>query len=151
MPNISRVMDNYPAVAVNVLNKLVTRLSSTNLPHRFAQGANYNLLVDGFIYDNIDNGHPIIAGISPGSAPGSVFKYPPGISEHVAVIIGVEGRGPGALLTVNDPYPYKPHEDPYLRIGAHKNVPGQYSIGVERFATNLNWTNSIIMRSGPIR
>jgi hypothetical protein len=121
------------------------------LPHYFTPNSNYDLLVNEFIYDNIDNGHPIIAGISPGSMPGSSFRYPPGMSEHVAVVIGVEGRGPDAILTVNDPYPYKPREDPYLRVGARKIAVGQYLISVKSFAINLNWTNSIFMRSGPIR
>ncbi len=151
MQNISMVMDNYPAVAARVSGRLTTQVRSTNITHYFQPTTNYDLFVDGFIYDNIDNGHPIIAGISPGSAPGSGFKYPPGMSEHVAVIVGVEGRGPRAVLTVNDPYPYQPHEDPYLRVGARKNRPGQYFINVQSFAVNLNWTNSIFMRSGPIR
>lgn len=151
MQNISVVMNNYPAIAARILGRLTTQVRSTNLPHYFNAGTNYNLFVNDFIYDNIDNGHPIIAGISPGSAPGSGFRYPPGLSEHVAVIIGIEGRGPQAILTVNDPYPYRPNEDPYLRVGARKNMGGQYAISVQSFAVNLNWTNSIFMRSGPIR
>jgi hypothetical protein len=93
MQNISTVMNNYPAVAFQVLHKLVTQMSSANMSHYFSPNTDYDLFVDQFIYDNIDNGHPIIAGISPGSVPGSGLKYPPGMSEHVAVIIGVEGRG----------------------------------------------------------
>lgn len=142
MQNLATAMSNYPARALAVLRRQVRAVVASNMP---------TYLIPPLIHEEIDQGHPVIAGISPGNAPGSTFRYPPGISQHVALIVGIEGDGPDAMLTVNDPYPFAPHEDPYLRAGAVRTTAGQYRISARLFAVNLNWTNTIIMRPGPPR
>jgi hypothetical protein len=142
MQNIATVMGRYPSVAINVLGRQVRAIAAGNLP--------FPLLPD-MIHQEINGGHPIVAGISPSDAPGSSFKYPPGISQHVALIVGIEGNGLGAMLTVNDPYPFPPGQDPYLRVGGVRVAVGQYRIPAQQFAQGLNWTNSVNMRPGPPR
>lgn len=142
MQNLATAMQNYPSRAITVLNRQVRAVAANNIP---------TALIPPFIHQEINQGHPIIAGISPSDAPGSSFRYPPGISQHVALIVGIEGDGPDAILTVNDPYPFRPHEDPYLRVGATRVEPGRYRIMARSFAIGLNWTNTINMRPGPVR
>lgn len=142
MSNIATVMSNYPYSALRATNSDVRAIAAANMG---------SYLIPEFIHEEIDLDNPVVAGISPSDAPGSSFRYPPGLSRHVALIIGIEGNGPEAILTVNDPYPFTPQDDPYTRAGARKIAPGQYEISARSFAINLNWTNTINLRAGPVR
>ncbi len=88
----------------------------------------------------IDDGEPIIAGISPSGRPPS-FQG----SEHVALIVGYEDDGD--YLIVNDPYPFPPNiwANPYTRAGAEELEFGQYRISYRRFKGRLQWAESFIV------
>ena len=86
---------------------------------------------------------PVLAQIVP---RGSGAIYPPGMSSHFALIVGIAGRGPQALLTVNDPYPYPEAANPYLATGARTAEPGQYRISYGDFRQRLGWRQSVVLR-----
>src|SRR5208337_1656558 len=75
------------------------------------------------IVNEIDNGRPIIAGISPG-----IQFLPPGISEHAVLIVGYANGG--ATLVVNDPFPYQAAQmtPSYLQFGGRQVAPGQFQV-----------------------
>ena len=115
-----------------------------------AAGYSFNSHVGGplspaQIRTEIDDGDPIIAGINPS---GMGRFYPPGIGEHVALIIGYASPGRTFKLVVNDPYPYVyAGYDPYLNWGAIMIEPGQYLINYETFLTKLIYKDSIYFSS----
>lgn len=89
------------------------------------------------IENSIDNGSPIVTGIS----PDGFFR---GISEHVAVIVGYEEDDEGKLtLTVNDPFPFDATvfsaQNPYIKAGGIDNGDGSYQIGYREYVTFLQW------------
>ena len=94
------------------------------------------------IAEEIDAGRPIIAGISPG---GLGHFLPPGVSEHVALIVGYRREGStGRTLVVNDPMPMTlvPF-NPYLRAGGRPLRPGQYAIGYDAFVALIGYKDSL--------
>jgi len=94
------------------------------------------------IVAEIDAGRPVIAGISPG---GLGHFLPPGVSEHVALIVGYR-RDPGSrlVLVVNDPMPMAilPF-NPYLRAGGRALRPGQYAVSYESFLSQIGYKDSL--------
>jgi hypothetical protein len=139
MQNIANIISRYPATAVQVLNAQVRAIAATNMQSWFPTE---------IIHDNINSGHPIIVGISPGEVS---MQYPPGASQHVAVLTGITGDGPPAVLTINDPYPFESGQNPYIVAGGQQVALGQYHISHNAFTNRLRWTNSIIVRPGPPR
>jgi hypothetical protein len=91
----------------------------------------------------IDEGRPIIAGVSP-----SGFKID-GISQHMALIVGYDDSSGALMLTVNDPFPFE--DDRFLWISnpyqpnmdmSGENT-GQYEISFERFRSKLKWKQTM--------
>lgn len=82
----------------------------------------------------IDNGRPVVAGISPsGYSVG-------GVSQHVALIVGYDESD----LIVNDPFPFGHADgDPYIAAGATATEPGQYVIAYRSFVDRLRWRETI--------
>ena len=93
------------------------------------------------IVGEIDGSRPVIAGISPS---GNGWRYPPGLSEHVALIVGYRDDGPDLVLVVNDPMPYALTPfDPYLAAGGRMLRPGQYAIEYGAFVGWLGYKDTI--------
>ena len=93
------------------------------------------------IVDEIDEGDPVVAGISPS---GMETYYPPGMSEHVVLIIGYRESRRGFQILVNDPMPYaQMGHNPYLAVGAKQTRPGQYWIDFGSFVHRLVYKDSI--------
>lgn len=94
------------------------------------------------IIDELDSGTPVMIGISPsGMAP----FYPPGMSDHVALVVGYDERT-GALL-VNDPYPYGGNRfDPYLPVGGQPSKRGQYWISYPALVQGLGYKDTLLLR-----
>lgn len=92
------------------------------------------------VVDLIDDGVPIIAGISP-----SRSGLP--ASEYVALIIGY--RNDGETLIINDPFPFESagHPNPYIAAGARQLQPLQYAIDRDRFEDRLLWQESIAVHA----
>jgi hypothetical protein len=86
----------------------------------------------------IDAGHPIAAGISPG-----VQFLPPGVSEHAVLIVGYV-RGTTNVI-VNDPFPYQGQNVPpsYLQYGGGQVKPGQFSIPYAALVGPIHWANTV--------
>ena len=97
------------------------------------------------IATEIDDGDPIIAGISPS---GMSRFYPPGFGEHLALIVGYESSDRDFKIIVNDPYPYLyVGQDPYVSAGARLLEPGQYLIDFRAFRRYLGYKDSIYFGS----
>jgi cytochrome c2/ABC-type phosphate transport system substrate-binding protein len=86
---------------------------------------------------------PVLAQVMPRG--GRTF-YPPGMTGHFALIVGIAGSGPQAVLTVNDPYPYPEARNPYLGTGARTGEPGRYAIRYGGFRQNLGYRQSVVLR-----
>jgi Peptidase_C39 like family len=122
---ITRMLREYPLFAGRVAKRRMPGLLSTHVPSALSKDQ---------IKEEIDEGRPIIVGISPGSAGSAV-------SAHVALIIGYDESDEALILTVNDPFPYQyvaPRIDPYLRAGA-TGGDGQYTINLDSFRRQLSW------------
>jgi hypothetical protein len=89
------------------------------------------------IVEEIDDGNPVVAGISP-----SGYHRPGTTAEHVALIVGY--RDEGDVLIVNDPFPFGAigMSDPYLAAGAYAIYDQQYEIDYHDFYQQLQWTES---------
>jgi len=87
----------------------------------------------------IDNRHPIIAGISPSGKPPAWAS-----SQHVALIVGYDDDGDEPRLLVNDPYPFTT-PNPYAAADAESNGDGSYWISYDRFRDSLNWRESFVV------
>jgi uncharacterized protein YvpB len=92
----------------------------------------------GDITENIDDGNPMIAGISPS---GMGRFYPPTMSEHAIVIVGYDDEA--GTVIVNDPYPYPPGADHYTRTGGRMLRRGQYEISYPAFVQVLGYKDTI--------
>lgn len=96
------------------------------------------------IIDEIDEDLPVLAGISPS---GMGEYYPPGMSEHVTLIVGYEVQGNVLWLKVNDPMPYGMFGyDPYIIAGAQPSGLGSYWIPYTTYVQRLGYKDSIIVR-----
>lgn len=73
------------------------------------------------------------------------MRYPPQISEHVALIIGYVGGKDRLTLIVNDPFPFREvgARDPYSLAGGDRVERGRYRIGYDSFVQRLQWNNTI--------
>jgi hypothetical protein len=95
------------------------------------------------VKQEINEGRPIIAGVSP-----SGFKID-GISQHTALIVGYDDRSGGLKLIVNDPFPFE--DDRYLWIGnpyqpnmdMSEDNDGQYEVSFERFRSKIKWNHTM--------
>ena len=95
------------------------------------------------VKQEINEGRPIIAGVSP-----SGFKIN-GISHHTALIVGYDDRSGSLKLIVNDPFPFE--DDRFLWIGNpyQPNMDmsgeneGQYEVSYERFRSKLKWNQTM--------
>ena len=131
--NLSSVLNSYQSIARR--NGYQGRLFET-LP-------NPRMSFRELIYE-IDAGRPVLAGISPS---GMGKFYPPGMSEHVVVVVGYQNNGPVQQVLVNDPMPYGRFGfDPYLHIGADREQGGHYRISYDRFVNLLGYKDSILFR-----
>ncbi|MBA1142745.1 C39 family peptidase [Mesorhizobium neociceri] len=95
-------------------------------------------LTEDEVVEEIDDGNPMIAGISPSGGS-------PGVSQHVALIVGYDDDG--ATLIVNDPFPFDPSHNPYLAAGANELEPGQYEISRTTYKSALRWRETILVKS----
>ena len=86
---------------------------------------------------------PVLAQVLP---QGRRSFYPPGMSSHFALIVGIAGTGQQARLTVNDPYPYPEASNPYLATGERTGEPGQYAISYGDFRQRLGYRQSVVLR-----
>ena len=94
------------------------------------------------VVSEIDEGDPIVAGISPSGMGGF---YPPSFGEHVALIVGYENGNRTFKVIVNDPFPYAyVGYDPYLAWDAELLEPGQYLIDYDALTYQLGYKDSII-------
>lgn len=100
------------------------------------------------VISEIEDGNPVIAGISPGGRP-----YGSSASAHVALIIGYRGTEEDLELRVNDPYPFNDAQsNPYLAAGGERANRGSYWIEYSRFKQSLSWAESfVIQERGSIR
>lgn len=88
----------------------------------------------------IDDGRPIVAGISPNG-----FVYP-NISQHAVVIVGYQNNASGQWVIVNDPFPYDTvpsSPNPYMAFGATRLRPGQYLVAYAALLSGLRWGNTL--------
>lgn len=81
----------------------------------------------------IDSGRPIVIGISP-----SGYPYHQ-VSEHVALIVGYKGD----KFIVNDPYPFRSGQNPYVQSGARQLRRGQYEVTYEKLTDRFQWKETI--------
>jgi hypothetical protein len=119
------MLREYPLFAGRVVNQRVSGLDSRHT---------LSAITKDQIKKEIDEGRPVIVGISPGGGSS-------GVSAHVALVIGYDENDEGLILTVNDPFPYQyvpPRTDPYLRAGG-AGGEGQYTIAFDRFSRQLSW------------
>jgi hypothetical protein len=95
-------------------------------------------LAPGQVTAEIDRGHPIIAGVSPGAG-----FMPPGVSEHAILIAGYDNGG--AILVVNDPFDYQANGmiPPYLQVGGAALRPGQFAVPYAAMVGPIRWTNAV--------
>lgn len=122
---ITRMLFEYPIFAGRVTHRQIPGLLSTHVLSAISKDQ---------VKQEIDDGRPIIVGISPGGGS-SAF------SAHVALIIGYEEEDEAFLFTINDPFPYQyvaPRTDPYLRAGG-TGGEGQYTIKYDTFRQQLSW------------
>jgi Papain-like cysteine protease AvrRpt2 len=95
------------------------------------------------VKQEINEGRPIIAGVSP-----SGFKID-GISQHTALIVGYDDRSGNLKLIVNDPFPFE--DDRFLWIGnpyqpnmdMSEDNDGQYEVSFERFRSKIKWKHTM--------
>lgn len=126
LATMNNMLTGYPAVASQVTGtstRITTSVSQSPLPLAAVER-------------ELRAGRPIVAGISP-----SGYRVA-GVSEHVALIVGVEGTD----LIVNDPFPFRPSVftgNPYHAAGGIEQRPGQYRIPYRQFVTRLQWRESI--------
>jgi hypothetical protein len=99
----------------------------------------WGILAPAQIQKSINDGAPILAGISPGSIP-----FPPGlgISQHAVVIVGYDIVPNGSMVVIlNDPFP--PNVGMYQQIGAGIIQPGRYAVPYSVLVGTLQYANSI--------
>lgn len=134
-------LEDYPK-RVSVANNVeTTKIRVTHLQ---------NALSKKQISSYLSGAAPIIAGITPhGRTQGQV------LANHVVLIVGIDiteaveatedtpGSEETAVLTVNDPYPYGPGDNPYIYFRASQTKANQYEIDYDSFL-KLNWSDSYI-------
>jgi hypothetical protein len=93
--------------------------------------------------NELDNGRPILAGIS---FPGQPTL--PGISGHAVVFSGYDATGTVPTVTIRDPYPFErfipASQNPYLLAGGVYIGPGSYSVPIAGLTGGgVLWGNTI--------
>jgi len=100
-------------------------------------------LSEAEVRKEIDEGRPIIAGVSP-----SGFKIK-GISQHMALIVGYDDTSGDLKLTVNDPFPFEDDRflwitNPYQpNMDMSEENDGQYEVSFERFRSKIKWKQTM--------
>lgn len=131
--NMSRVLNNYQQIIRN-FNRSSFRAFSVKPVGRISVRD---------IKKNINQKNPVIVGISP-SGMGAV--YPPGMSEHVALIIGYREQANNLWLKINDPMPYLSFGfDPYLRAGGKIDSNGSHWITYQQLVNHLGYKDTILV------
>lgn len=128
---VRNMIEEYPRRVAAVGDEDVPRLAAT-----YHSGA----LPFNSVRREIDDGHPVIAGISPSGRP-SPFAG----SQHVALIVGYNDESDQTRLLVNDPYPFAA-SNPYVSVGAEPNGDGSYWIDYAAFRDRLHWAESFAVR-----
>lgn len=102
--------------------------------------ATYGELSEDDLKSEIDEGRPVIAGISPHSG-----LLPPGLSEHAVVIVGYQQRGDQLFVLLNDPFPYAAvgMQNPYSGVGGTQLFPGRFRIPYQVMVDDLAWGNTV--------
>ncbi len=99
-------------------------------------------LSEAEIKREIDEGRPIIVGLSPRG-----FKVD-GIRQHMALIVGYDNSSGNLMLTVNDPFPFEDMVflwigSPYINARASEEGDGRYEVGYDAFRSKLKWTQTL--------
>jgi hypothetical protein len=126
--NVVWMLQEYPKKVRDYLGVQVDDVEAEHLGHALSQSE---------IVAEIDDGNPVIAGISPSGRPPGNFT-----SQHVALIVGYGNNG--NTLIVNDPYPFPPNvwQNPYMAAGAQNLGYLRYAISYDAFRQSLNWAES---------
>lgn len=118
------------------LDRYVNDYSNTNnTPAPFSPSLHGTALDISTVTAKINNNSPILAGIS-------FEPRPPHTPQHAVLLVGYE---PGCRVIINDPFPYEPGKNPYLRLGGFQRAPYQYSINYYVFRYALHWLSSILL------
>lgn len=125
LTTMNNMLTQYPRVASEYSGSR-TRISTTTSRSRLTLAG---------LQREIDAGRPVVAAISP-----SGYRRA-GVSEHVALIIGYDEDD----LIVNDPFPFALAfaGNPYEAAGGEELEEGRYQIPYQRFATRLQWRETI--------
>lgn len=99
--------------------------------------AETRVLPPAAVVRELDAGRPVMAGIS---YTRRIFDAD---AEHVVLVVGYELRDGRLDLLVNDPYPYPPGQNPFLRSGGVTVRPYQYRIAYEDFRQRVFWHWSV--------
>lgn len=96
------------------------------------------------IQNEINNGRPIILGISPGmQTPSYPFGGGNTTPEHAVLLVGYTATGD---VIINDPFPYQTmplQPNPYLSAGGAQVGPLTYEISPAALVAQLRWTVSM--------
>lgn len=128
---VKNMIEEYPRRVASVGDEDVARLEASYRPNALSFAA---------VQAEIDDDHPIIAGISPSGRPSRWAT-----SQHVALIVGYDDDGDEPRLLVNDPYPFS-GANPYIAADAEGNADGSYWISYASFRNRLDWAESFVVR-----
>jgi len=128
---VKNMIEEYP--------KRVAAVGDEDVPRLQVSYFSRALSFEG-IRDEIDDGHPIIAGISPSGRPSRWTS-----SQHVALIVGYEEGDDDERVLVNDPYPFAAN-NPYVAAGGENNGDGSYWISFRTFRDRLDWAESFVVK-----
>jgi len=128
---VRNMIEDYP--------RRVAAVGDEDVPH-LAVTYRHSALPFDSVKNEIDDEHPVIAGISPSGRP-SMWAS----SQHVALIVGYDDDSDEPRLLVNDPYPFST-ANPYLAAGAESNGDGSYWISYSSFRDHLHWAESFAVR-----
>lgn len=128
---VRNMIEEYPRRVAAVGDEDVARLRASYQANALSFSA---------VQREIDDEHPIIAGISPGGRPSRWAS-----SQHVALIVGYDETDDEERLLVNDPYPFS-GANPYIAAGADDNGDGSYWISYRAFRDRLDWAESFVVK-----
>lgn len=131
--DIRNIFTNYPQFAGQMVK---------GVPINLTYNLSFSPLSVSQVQNSIDNGSPVLTGISPSG-------FFTGISQHVTVIVGYEYDSNGNfILIVNDPFPYDlpafaQMPNPYINAGGVDNQDGSYQIYYSQYIDKLLWHEAI--------
>jgi hypothetical protein len=132
--NVARMLEEYPAKAAK--------------QKPIASTAKRGCLTADQIKKEIDEGRPVLVGITPGIQPPPAGDPPPSapVPQHVVLIVGYQQVDGDIELIVNDPWPYAPNANPYTtaNAGGTRNCEANYTIRRDKFCQNLGWQGSFV-------